>query len=443
MSDAAPSPDAPYPRPAYAWVVVGLLFATAVLAYTDRQVMSLLVDQIRGELKIDDMRMSLLLGLAFALVYGVAGVPLGFLADRISRRNLILTGVAIWSLGTLGCGLAHGFGQLFGARIVVGLGEAVLSPAAISLISDYFAPKRRGLALGVYFTGITVGVGCSILIGSAILQLVRQGLLSSLPFGHMPPWRLVFLATGAVSLGWVLAIFLIREPARHTQDDSAADMRAAITRGIDWRALALIAPVYAAVAIASLVDNGVGAWAPSLLMRNFHADQVKTGAQLGVLVTIGYGGGMLLGGFLADQAKAWRGDRGKIELCLLAAALVAPASLLLHAPTQALTTAAVPLYFALSAVVTASGLSAILDATPNRARGLAMGVSFFLNVALGAGLGPTAVTTAGDLVFGGTSDLGGPLALTAVVFFGAAAIALAASLFARTRRAALIEDVRP
>src|SRR5580698_2409790 len=106
-----------YPSRGYAWTVVAILIATAVLSYTDRQVLSLLVDPIRGDLGISDTQISLLLGTAFAVVYGVAGIPLGYLADRRSRRNLIFAGVAVWSLGTIACGLSHSFGQIFAARL--------------------------------------------------------------------------------------------------------------------------------------------------------------------------------------------------------------------------------------------------------------------------------------------------------------------------------------
>src|ERR1700761_7365329 len=131
MNAQTPS-DADYPRRGYAWTVVAILIATAVLSYTDRQVLSLLVDPIRTDLGISDTQVSLLLGTAFAVVYGVAGIPLGFLADRTSRRNLIFAGVVVWSLATICCGLSRGFGEIFASRIFVGLGEAALSPAAIS-----------------------------------------------------------------------------------------------------------------------------------------------------------------------------------------------------------------------------------------------------------------------------------------------------------------------
>ncbi|HVW68567.1 MAG TPA: MFS transporter, partial [Steroidobacteraceae bacterium] len=189
-----------YPSRAYAWNVVAILIATAVLSYTDRQVLSLIVDPIRAELHIVDSQMSQLFGPAFALVYGFAGLPLGFLADRSSRRNLIFAGVLVWSAGTLACGGAHSFQQLFLARMVVGLGEAVLSPAAISLISDYFPPSRRGIAVGCFLSGIAMGQGASILIGGGVLRLVEIGALAHTPLASLAAWRLVLLLIGAPGL---------------------------------------------------------------------------------------------------------------------------------------------------------------------------------------------------------------------------------------------------
>ncbi len=428
MSAAAP----PYPGPARAWTVVLILFATAVLAYTDRQVLSLLVDPIRHDLQVGDTGMSLLLGLSFALVYGVAGLPLGVLADRMSRRNLIAGGVAVWSLGTLMCGLAPSFAVLFAARIVVGLGEAVLSPAAISLISDCFPPQRRGAAVGVYFTGIAIGVGGAILIGGGVLQAVRAGLFALTPLAHWAPWRLVFLAIGGPSLLWTGILLTVREPVRRQDGDAAPGPDAASASpaaATGWRA---IAPVFLVVAVASLVDNAVGAWAPSLLIRRFAVDPAAVGVELGVLLMLGYGGGMLAGGALADRFARWRGARGKVELCGLAVLAALPAALALNSPSLPLLLAAVTAYFALSAVVTASGLSAILDGTPNRARGRAMAISFFLNVAIGAGFGPTAVALAGERIFGPAAGLGPAISFTVVACYGLAGLALIPAL--RRRR---------
>ena len=423
---------APYPGKARAWSTVLILFATAVLAYTDRQVLSLLVDPIQHDLKINDTQMSLLLGTAFAVIYGIVGIPLGILADRKSRRNLILAGVAIWSVGTLACAVAPSFAMLFAARIIVGLGEAVLSPAAISLISDSFEPRRRGTAVGVYFTGIAIGVGGSIMIGGAVLDLVGHGLFDRTPIADWAPWRLVLLAIGLPSLLWSLVLLIVREPVRR-EDPIVEEFEAAITAAPPRRSpLTGIAPLYLVVAVASMVDNAVGAWAPSLLIRQFGVDPATVGVELGLLLILGYGGGMLAGGMLADRFALWRGPNGKIELCGLAVLATLPAALLINSASLSVVMAAIPVYFALSAVVTASGLSAILDATPNRRRGRAMAVSFFLNVAIGAALGPTLVALSGQHLFGTAAGLGPAISFTVIASYLLAALALLPAI--RTRR---------
>lgn len=443
-----------YPSRPYAWTVVAILIATAVLSYTDRQVLSLLVDPIRGELGISDTQVSLLLGTAFAVVYGIAGIPLGFLADRTSRRNLIFAGVIVWSCGTLACGFSHSFGQLFAARIVVGLGEAVLSPAAISLISDYFPPARRGTAVGFFLSGIAMGIGAAILIGGGVLHVVESGALAGTPLAAQPAWRLVLLLIGAPGLLWSLAILLIKEPARKTTEDptvagdgTAISARANASTQHDAPSSATanatrsstpwsrVVPIYLVVATASLVDNAVGAWAPTLLIREFTRDPAQIGVQLGFLLTAGFGGGVLLGGWLADRAGSRGGSSYKLGVCLLSGLLILPVSLLINASQFNLVMMSVPLYFALSGIVTACGFSAILDVVPNRSRGLAMAISFFLNVALGAGLGPSAVTAASDYVFGAAAGLGPAITLTVAAGYAVAAgAALAGLSLLRARR---------
>jgi MFS family permease len=454
-----------YPGRPYAWTVVAILIATAVLSYTDRQVLSLLVDPIRGELGISDTQVSLLLGTAFAVVYGIAGIPLGILADRTSRRNLIFAGVVVWSCGTLACGFSHSFGQLFAARIVVGLGEAVLSPAAISLISDYFPPSRRGTAVGFFLSGIAMGIGAAILIGGGVLHVVELGVLAGTPLAGQPAWRLVLLLIGAPGLLWSLAILAIREPARQATEDTAAQPNA--ISGSDptvdatatanahasrstaaasdanatptWRTTtwARVIPIYLVVAAASLVDNAVGAWAPTLLIREFTRDPAQVGVQLGFLLTAGFGGGVLVGGWLADRAGSRGGWAYKLGVCLISGLVILPVSLLINAGQFNIVLLSVPLYFALSGIVTACGFSAILDVVPNRSRGLAMAISFFLNVALGAGLGPTAVALASDHVFGANAGLGPAITLTVAAGYGTAIAALLAALsLFRTRAAA-------
>jgi MFS family permease len=400
------------------------LIATAVLAYTDRQVLSLLVDPVRGELGLADAHVSLLLGPAFAIVYGVAGIPLGFLADRTSRRMLIFFGITVWSLGTLACGLAHDFSELFASRIAVGLGEAVLSPAAISLISDYFPPRRRGTAVGFFLSGIAMGSGAAILIGGGALQLIERGVFAATPFAHEPPWRLVLLLIGGPGVLWAWVILLIREPVRRDSDQADATTRPP-AKAAAW---GHVTPLYIMLAAASFVDNAVGAWAPSLLIRNFGKDPAQIGVELGILLTAGFGCGVLAGGALADHAGK-RGDWSrKLWVCLYVGIAVVPVAWLMNSPTFIVALLGVPLYFALSGMVTAVGFSSILDVVPNRSRGTAMAVSFFLNVALGAGLGAPAVSFAAAHLSQPAAGLGLPLAATASAGYATAVLAVCLAL---------------
>jgi len=432
-SDAVTDEGAGYPNRAYAWCVVAILIGTAVLAYSDRQVLSLLVGPIRHDLGISDGQMSLLLGTAFAVTYGIAGIPLGLLADRVSRRYLLFTGVVVWSLGTVACAFAHGLVPLFVARVVVGLGEAVLSPAAISIISDYFPPSRRGTAVGCFLSGIAAGIGASILIGGGVLRAVEAGTFAATPLAAEAPWRLVLLLIGAPGFVWALVLLLIREPARRLKEshDTAAPGAGRTAAGT-W---ARVAPVYLVVAAASFVDNAVGAWAPELLIRGFAKSAADVGIQLGYLETPAFGGGVLIGGWLADRFGAQGGWMRKLAVCFVAGALIFPIAFLMNARTYDVALLSIPAYFLLSGIVTACGFSAILDAVPNRSRGFAMGVSFFLNVAVGGGLGAPAVTAASAYVFGPAAGLGPAMSLTVAGGYAAGILALVVA-FVRSGRSA-------
>jgi MFS family permease len=331
-------------------------------------------------------------------------------------------------LGTIACGLSHDFNEIFASRIVVGLGEAALSPAAISLISDYFPPSRRGTAVGFFLSGIAMGNGAAILIGGGVLHAIEFGTLTGTPLAAQPPWRMVLLVIGAPGLLWALAILLIREPVRRATEAASAAAGAAQVNASHAATWARVVPIYLVLASASFVDNAVGAWAPTLLIRDFGADPAQVGLELGLLLTVGFGGGVLVGGVLADRAGVRGGWSRKLRVCLFSGLLILPVSLLMNSPTFMRVMAGVPLYFALSGIVTAVGFSAILDVVPNRSRGLAMSVSFFLNVALGAGLGPTAVALADTHVFGSKLGLGPPLVLIVAAGYMIALLALSVAL---------------
>ncbi|MDB5423994.1 MAG: uncharacterized protein JWQ29_1410, partial [Phenylobacterium sp.] len=156
----------PYPPSGYAWYVIGVLFAATLMSQLDRQLPALLVRPIRAQFGISDTGFSLLQGYAFALVYTFAGLPFGWLVDRTVRRNLIIGGLVTWSVMTVLSAFAQTYPQLLLARMGVGMGEAVLAPAAYSMIADYVAPERRGRALSVYYVSLAIGSGASLVLGA-------------------------------------------------------------------------------------------------------------------------------------------------------------------------------------------------------------------------------------------------------------------------------------
>ena len=163
----APAP----PTPAYAWYVLAVLVAVYVMNFVDRQILAIVLDDVKRELGASDTAMGLLSGLAFSLFYTVAGIPIARLADRGSRRTIVAVSLTIWSVMTAACGLAASFWQLALARFGVGIGEAGGTPPSHSLISDYFPPERRATALAIYGMGIYFGVMFGFLAGGWIRDL--------------------------------------------------------------------------------------------------------------------------------------------------------------------------------------------------------------------------------------------------------------------------------
>src|SRR5262245_44700973 len=166
-SDDRPSPAEGDSYPRY---VLGVLVVVYVFNFLDRQILSILNEHIKADLGVTDAQMGFLFGTAFAVFYALFGIPLGRLADVWNRRSLIAIGLAFWSLMTMASGLTRNFTQLAIARIGVGVGEASASPAAYSILSDYFPAHRRATVLAIYSSGIYIGAGLGLLIGGQIVD---------------------------------------------------------------------------------------------------------------------------------------------------------------------------------------------------------------------------------------------------------------------------------
>jgi MFS family permease len=203
----------------YAWYALFVLVLVYIVNFIDRQILSILVGDIKRDLGVSDAQIGFLYGTAFAVFYALFGIPLGRLADSWYRGRLMAMGLALWSSMTALSGFANSFGMLAAARIGVGIGEASASPAAYSMISDSFPKERRATALSIYSSGLYIGGALSLPIGGAVVAAWNGAYPDSFlsPLG-LAGWQAAFLAVGIPGLLLALWVLTLREPQRGASD---------------------------------------------------------------------------------------------------------------------------------------------------------------------------------------------------------------------------------
>lgn len=243
--------------PAYSWYALGVLFVVYLVNFVDRQILSILANDIKADLDLDDAELGFLYGTAFAIFYALFGIPLGRLADSWSRTRLLALGLTLWSCMTALSGFARNGATLAAARVGVGVGEATASPCAYSLISDWFPPRLRGTALGIYSGGLFVGSGLSLLIGGLIVENWNRAWPGGGPLG-LAGWQAAFLVVGVPGLLLALWVLSLREPARGGLDGISSP-----TEPRPWRSffgqVALIVPPFTVLGAAGRGAGAVGA----------------------------------------------------------------------------------------------------------------------------------------------------------------------------------------
>jgi MFS family permease len=391
----------PYASAKRAWYAVAVLTVAYVFSFIDRQILSLLVVPIRRDLHISDTQMSFLMGISFALFYTVFGFPIGRLADSRSRRNIITAGVASWSLFTAGCGLASSYLRLFLMRMGVGVGEAALSPPAYSLLSDYFAPQRRALALSVYGIGIPIGVGLAMIVGGIIVPHTPAGGTITLPLIGVSvfPWQLTFFIVGLPGLFIAALVRTISEPERR---ERKAVLTPPVSATIAYirEHRTMFACHHLATSMMAVAAYASQAWIPTFLIRTYGWSARQAGLVYGAEVTLFGSLGMLAGGWLCDSLarRGYRDAHFRVGLivCVLVLlpALIYP---LMPSATLALIIL-VPLAF-LQPAIYGVAPAALQQVVPNEMRAQISALYLFVASLVGLGLGPTAVALVTDRVF--------------------------------------------
>eukprot|EP00439_Symbiodinium_sp_Y106_P087721 s1_g257.t1 len=379
----------------YRRYALGVLLLAYISSYVDRQIMGVLVEPIRTEFGLSDTEMGFLGGIAFGIFYATLGIPIAFLADRMSRRNIIALAIAVWSVMTVACAFVTGFWTLALARIGVGVGEAGSSPPSHSMIADLYPENKRSGALAIYALGVYIGIMLGFLVGAYVAT----------EYG----WRAAFVVVGLPGLAIALIVrFTMVEPPRGHSDGLAAveqgplELSTAIEQvkaGFAhlWQDQ-VSRHVVAAVTLVSFVGYGGAYWGAAFFMRSHGLSVFEVGVYLAAVIGIAGVIGAVVGGRLADrlgeQNPSWK-------MWIVAAAKVVAAPIILWFFLEFDSSVALIVYVPtvlLGAFYLGPSFAMIQSRAPVHMRSLCSAIMLFILNIIGLGLGPQMVGVISDLL---------------------------------------------
>ncbi|MEM7568364.1 MAG: MFS transporter [Pseudomonadota bacterium] len=432
------SANSSYPDQRYAWIVVIILSVAGIVSYVDRTVINLLVGPIRADLGISDTQFSLLQGFAFSLFYALLAIPLARLSDAGNRKWVIIGGVVCWSLATFASGLVATFTALFAARMLIGVGEATLTPGGYSLISDYFPKEKLSAAISVFTASSFLGSGVALIAGGALISYLMEIGPQTLPvLGTLKPWQMTFILISLPSVLVLVLMMFVREPARQASLEDVAqngsDMAKSASVGevmafVSSKARVIFA-IYFGLTLLAAALYAVNGWVPEFLIRTYAWTPKDVGLYFGPMVIVCCFGGMTAGGWVCNVMIARGISDANLRLPILSALCLTPFAIafgLMPTATLSLICLAPTLFF--GALPFGVGTAALPLIAPNRMRAQMVAGYLFIANLLSYGLGPIAVTSFSDYVLGGENTLGLAFAIILPVLILASVAILASGL---------------
>jgi MFS family permease len=315
----------PWPTSGQAWKTLWVLALVLGLSQIDRNILSLLLQPIKHDLGLSDLKMGELIGLAFAVLYLPLNFPMSLVSDRKSRKIIIAIGVTIWSLSTAACGLARGYWSMFAARAGLGAGECVNGPATYSLLGDSFPREKLPRAMGILNLGFVGGTALSLILGGGVIAAVIKSHIVVPVLGAIGGWHLVFFAIGLPGLVVAALMLTIAEPARRGVN---------VERATGWRSFFEVFPflranmrfygcMFASVLINGVIIYGGQNFRPAFFYRSYHWSPQLYGVVFGVASLIAIPFGLLAGVWLCERWNKRHND-GNMRVALLAYALAIP-----------------------------------------------------------------------------------------------------------------------
>lgn len=431
----APRQEEAYPPPAVAWWTACVLTILYSLSLMDRQIVTLLVQDIRADLHISDFQVGLLHGLAFALFYVTFGLGFGWAADRFPRRGIVFFGVTLWSLAAASCGLARNFTEFLCGRFGVGAGEAALNPAAYSILADSFPKRRLATAMSLFGCGSVIGGAAASAFGGWLIEaLPRAALLPVV--GELERWRLVLILTGLPGLLIAFLVWTFREPARRGRMQARQASHGSVATFMKgrWRFFTGHFVGHGLLAAGAI---GFGVWMPTYMLRKFDLPISTVGVIVGGMVAVFGLTGTMLSGALADRMFS-KGRKDAHLFMFVVIALVQTAAAIAAIYAQSLLG-----FLGFTAIVlalasyTGTAAAALQIVTPAEYRGQVSSFYLVVFTLLGIGLGPTLVGAFTTFLFADDMMVGWAMALNAALLLPLAAVFLAFAM--KPMRAAVAE----
>ncbi len=377
----------PYTSMSARYYAVGLLTVVYTFNFIDRQLLSILQESIKADLLLSDQQLGLLTGIAFAMFYVTAGIPIARWADRGNRRNIVALAIGVWSFMTAISGLVQNYVQLLLARMGVGVGEAGGSPPAHSIISDIFPPERRASALAFYSMGVNIGILFGFLAGGWLNEIFD--------------WRTAFFVVGAPGLIIALIVrYTLREPIRGLSEQRQVETQTVPFSNV--LNLLMSRPAFKHMAFGAALNAFAGystsSWTASFMIRSHGMSTGELGNWLAMIMGVGGAVGVFAGGVIAERL-ARKDVRWYMWLPALTGLICVPfmvANYMVAGAYTALIVSIIP--GILFNVYLGNTLAMTHGLVGLRMRALASAILFFILNLIGLGLGPWAIGLLSDLL---------------------------------------------
>jgi MFS family permease len=393
-----------WPSARSGWFLVVMLTIAYVLSFVDRYILGLLIEPIKADLQLTDQQIGLVIGTAFAVFYATMGIPLGWLIDRRRRTWIVATGILVWSIATVMSGFATRFWHLFLARMMVGAGEATLSPAAFSMIADSFPPERRGKPISFYSAALSLGAGLASLIGGGVLLWAKTTPSIILPVvGEIAPWQATFLAFGFPGLALAAVFIFMREPPRRKSavaNDELGGNSLGDAAGFVYSHLGTYTSFVSLICVMTIM-----AYSQSFLPSTFNRTwgwEIENYAFANGAALLAIGPAVVLfSGWLSDRWSQRGMRNAPYRILVIGYLVMLPAGILPYFMSSGVAAFAILCVNTVGiAIVTAVGVTALLLITPSQIRGQMVAFYYITIGMAGLMVGPTTVGWLSTSVFG-------------------------------------------